>query len=183
MERALFLDRDGVINVDHGYIGTVGRFHVIPGVFAALTRAEWLGYRLIVVTNQSGIARGYFSADDYGRVERHMVDVFAAHGISFTGIYHCPHHVDGVDGQFAVECSCRKPAPGLLIRACADHAIDPARSIMVGDKPSDLEAGGAAGVDNGFLIDSTAPETGKRFKSLSSLIASPIFEKIARQNR
>lgn len=183
MERALFLDRDGVINVDHGYTGSVERFDVIPGVFAALTRAAALGYRLIVVTNQSGIARGYFSADDYERVERHMADVFAAQGIHFTGIYHCPHHIDGVIEQLAVACTCRKPAPGMILQACSDHAIDPARSIMVGDRSGDVEAGRAAGVRDCFLIDGAAAETDERFESLASLIASPTFARIARETQ
>lgn len=178
--RALFLDRDGVINVDHGYIGSVDRFDIIPGVVEALGRALDYGFRLVVVTNQSGVARGYFSAAEYDLVECHMVAQFAAEGIRFAGIYHCPHHIDGAVVSLAVACNCRKPAPGLILQACADLAIDPSRSIMVGDRPSDLEAGQAAGVAHRFLIDGIGQQQG-RFVSLFDLVASRAFEAIAQQ--
>lgn len=183
LERALFLDRDGVINVDHGYIGSVDRFELIPGVVEALARAAALGYRLVVVTNQSGIARGYFSAADYDRVEDHMVALFADKGIRFTGIYHCPHHIAGVVGALSVPCDCRKPAPGMILRACRDHAIDPARSIMLGDRRSDLKAGDAAGVGNGFLISPVTDASYPSFTSLADFIASPTFDQIEQDTR
>ncbi|TPG51621.1 D-glycero-alpha-D-manno-heptose-1,7-bisphosphate 7-phosphatase [Sphingomonas glacialis] len=179
-ERALFLDRDGVLNFDSGYVGTIDRFEIIPGVADALVKAMRLGYRLIVVTNQSGIARGYYTAADYVRVERHMVAVFAALGVQFTGIYHCPHHPDGVVPDLAFACDCRKPGPGLLLQACADHAIDPLRSIMVGDRPSDLAAGKAAGVGHRFLIGKPTSAEGAAFVSLADLIDSATFEAMAR---
>lgn len=178
MARALFLDRDGVINVDHGYIDAIERFDVIPGVFEALARARDCGFLLVVVTNQSGIARGYFSAADYDSIERHMIAQFEASGIRFAGIYHCPHHIDGL-GSLAVECDCRKPAPGLILQACADLAIDPSRSIMIGDRASDLQAGEAAGIPNCFLIDGIGDQH-ERFVSLFDFITSRTFETIAR---
>lgn len=179
MQRALFLDRDGVLNIDHGYIGSIERFDLIPGVAEALGRALALGYRLIVVTNQSGIARGYFTAEDYARVERHMIATFAAKGVRFTGIYHCPHHPDGTQPAFAARCECRKPLPGMIVRACADHRIDPGRSIMVGDRPSDLAAGDAAGVGNGFLIGVPVDPRHRAFPSLAELVDSAIFARLA----
>ncbi|QBM76833.1 D-glycero-beta-D-manno-heptose 1,7-bisphosphate 7-phosphatase [Sphingomonas sp. AAP5] len=179
MHRALFLDRDGVLNTDHGYIGSIDRFDVIPGVAEALSRVSSLGYRLIVVTNQSGIARGYFTTEDYDRVTRHMVATFAARGVYFSGIYHCPHHPDGQEPAFAAVCDCRKPLPGMILRACAEHHIDPARSIMVGDRLSDLAAGDAAGVRRCFLIGTSVEPGRQSFRSLAEFVDSAIFATLA----
>lgn len=136
---ALFLDRDGVLNVDHGYVVRPADFQVIEGVFDALRKAASRGYKLIVVTNQSGIGRGYFTQAEYDALEAHMRRLFAAEAIVFTGIYYCPHHPDA-------DCACRKPQPGMLLRAALDHDVDLAGSIMIGDKPSDAQAAHAAGV-------------------------------------
>jgi len=152
MRRALILDRDGVINVDHGYVSEPDKFEVTEGVFEALRRAQKLGYLLVVVTNQSGIARGYFTEDDYRRLEAHMRAIFLAEGIAFTGIYHCPHHPDGGIQHLAVHCDCRKPEPGMILRAARDHDIDLAESVMVGDKASDIAAARAAGVGQSYLV-------------------------------
>lgn len=149
---ALFLDRDGVINVDHHYVSQPDAFVVIPGVFDVLRRAQALGYALIVVTNQSGIARGYFTHDAYRTLERHMRAVFAAEGIVFTGIYHCPHHPDGSVAEYARACDCRKPAPGMILEAAREHDIDVAASIMVGDKDSDIASARAAGVGRVYRV-------------------------------
>lgn len=180
MTRALFLDRDGVLNIDHGYIGSADRFDVISGVFYALTQAQALDFRLIVVTNQSGIARNYFTRAEYLAVERYMLDIFAAKGIFFTGIYHCPHHPQGERSDLAIACDCRKPAPGMILQACADHRLDPARSVLIGDKLSDIQAGRNAGVGHSFLIDSSDADGTSRFASLAAIIDSPIFQAIAR---
>lgn len=138
---ALFLDRDGVINIDHGYVIRPEDFKVIDGVFNALRLAAKHGYDLIIVTNQSGIGRGYFTQADYDVLKSHIVQLFGAENITFTGIYHCPHHPDA-------GCACRKPKPGMILQAAHDHKIDLEKSIMIGDKISDTEAGKAAHVGN-----------------------------------
>lgn len=147
---ALFLDRDGVLNVDSGYVGRIADFQPMEGVFAALREAVRRGYLLIVVTNQSGIGRGYFSQAEYDALEAHMERLFAAQGARLTGIYHCPH-LPGAG------CECRKPRPGMILQAAREHGIDLARSVMVGDKPSDAEAARAAGVGT---IELVGPERG-----------------------
>ncbi len=152
MRRALLLDRDGVINVDHGYVGRPENFEVIPGIVEVLRAGQEHGYLLIVVTNQSGIARGYFTVEDYAVLEAHMRDHFSKFGITFTDIYHCPHHPQGIVPDLAVECSCRKPAPGLILHAADDHDIDLGQSILLGDKQTDIEAATAAGVGRAILI-------------------------------
>lgn len=157
VRRALFLDRDGVLNVDHGYVFRPADFEVIDGVFDALRRAQERDYALIVVTNQSGIARGLFSSADYQRLEGHMRRIFSAEGVDFTAIYHCPHHPDGQVAEFACQCTCRKPQPGMILRAAQEHAIDLSRSIMVGDKESDAQAAGAAGICEFHMV--RFPET------------------------
>ncbi|WP_347302372.1 HAD family hydrolase [Croceibacterium sp. TMG7-5b_MA50] len=143
--RSLFLDRDGVLNADTGYVHRASDFVVLPGVYDALRRALALDYDLVVVTNQSGIGRALFTAAEYAALEAHMVQLFAREGITFAGIYHCAHHP-------AAGCACRKPAPGMILRAAHDHGIDLSRSIMVGDKPSDAAAARAAGIGRVELV-------------------------------
>lgn len=150
--RALFLDRDGVLNIDHGYVYRPSRFEIIDGVFEALRRALELKFALIVVSNQSGIARGLFSPEDYSRLEEYMRGLFRKEGIEFTDIYHCPHHPDGKIEAFTRRCLCRKPLPGMFLRAAQDHAIDLTRSMMVGDKETDAQAARAAGLSAIHLV-------------------------------
>lgn len=145
---ALFLDRDGVLNVDHGYVFRPEDFDPVEGVFEALRYATSVGYKLIVVTNQSGIGRGYFTQADYDALETYIRRLFADAGTPLTEVYHCPHHPDA-------NCDCRKPRPGMILRAVGEHDIDLARSVMIGDKPSDAEAAEAAGVGR---IEMVTPE-------------------------
>lgn len=150
--RALFLDRDGVINVDHGYVYRAEDFELLPGIVRLLRTARSLGFLLIAVTNQSGLARGMFGDDDYRAIERHMRAVLTAQGAALTDVYHCPHHPDGIVPELAVPCNCRKPNPGMILQAAADHDIDLSRSIMIGDKESDVEAARTAGIGTSFLV-------------------------------
>jgi len=159
---ALLLDRDGVLNADHGYIHRPEDFQPLDGVFDALRISAAQGFTLIVITNQSGIGRGYFTQGDYDALEAHMRRLFAAQRIALTAIYHCPHHPDA-------GCDCRKPLPGMILRAAREHDIDLARSIMVGDKPSDAEAARAAGVATIALV---TPERGLR-EIVGSLMQPP----------
>jgi D-glycero-D-manno-heptose 1,7-bisphosphate phosphatase len=144
--RAAFLDRDGVINVDHGYVHRIDRFELLPGVPAALRRLNAAGLLLIVVTNQSGIARGLYTEADYAALTRHLRHVLAAEGVELDAIYHCPHMPDATVARYRRQCDCRKPSPGMILRGIAEFGIDPAQSVLFGDKPSDIEAGRAAGV-------------------------------------
>ncbi|UZW55075.1 D-glycero-beta-D-manno-heptose 1,7-bisphosphate 7-phosphatase [Sphingobium sp. JS3065] len=145
---ALFLDRDGVLNIDHGYISRVEDFEPVEGIFEALRSAAARGYSLIVVTNQSGIGRGYFTEQDYEALEAHIQALFAANGVDLTATYHCPHHPDA-------GCDCRKPKPGMILKAAREYNIDLARSTMIGDKPSDIAAAQHAGVGKAVLVTSS----------------------------
>ena len=142
MSKALFLDRDGTINVDYGYVHEPTRFEFIDGVFDFCRRAQELGYLLIVITSQSGIERGYFTEDDFSAITKYMVECFAAEGVIITDVFHCPS-LEGPD---------RKPEPGLFHKAKAKYDIDMASSINVGDRERDLEAGRRAGVGRNVLF-------------------------------
>lgn len=145
---ALFLDRDGVLNIDHGYVYLPHDFEPVPGVFEALRIAAAHGYALIVITNQSGIGRGYFTQDDYAALERYIFQTFMAEGVQLTAIYYCPHHPDS-------SCECRKPKPGMIQQAAREHDVDLNRSIMIGDKDVDREAAIAAGVKTFEMVSPT----------------------------
>lgn len=145
MNKAVFLDRDGVVNIDHGYVYRPGDFAFVDGIFALCRHFQQQDYLIVVITNQSGIARGYFSEQDFQLLSEWMCQRFAEHGVTLTAIYHCPHH-PGYGPEHERHCDCRKPQPGMLLRACREHDIDAAASILIGDKDSDMAAGQAAGV-------------------------------------
>lgn len=145
-ERALFLDRDGVINVDTGYVGTPDRFVFMDGIFDLTRRAVNGGWRVVVITNQSGIARGYYDEADFAAVTRHMLAGFAARGIVLTGVYHCPYLRGGTVPAYARDSFWRKPNPGMILEAARRHGLDPARSLFLGDAASDMVAARDAGV-------------------------------------
>ena len=153
MTAAVFLDRDGVINVDHGYVSTWERFDFLPGVPEALRELQDAGYLLVVVSNQSGIGRGYYSEADVASLNRAIAQYLGSTvGVTLSGFYHCPHHPTEAEGEFRRECDCRKPAPGMIRQAVLDHDIDLKTSLLVGDKDSDIEAGRAAGVARLFKV-------------------------------
>lgn len=152
MKRAVFLDRDGVINRDHGYVHRWEDFEFVPGVLDAAARLSSDGWTLVVVTNQSGIARGFYSEEAYLALTQQMTEVFARAGAPIAAVYHCPHHPEGRIAALAVDCGCRKPAPGLLLRAQDELGLSLPDSVMVGDKASDLAAASRAGVGRSFLI-------------------------------
>ena len=158
---AVFLDRDGVINVDHGYVSTWEQFEFLPGVPEALRELQDAGYLLIVVSNQSGIGRGYYSEADVASLNQAIAQhLESTVGVTLSGFYHCPHHPTEAEGEFRRQCDCRKPAPGMIRRAVLDHGIDVKTSLLVGDKDSDIEAGRAAGVAGLFkVVDSPRTAT------------------------
>ena len=149
---AAFVDRDGVLNVDHGYVFRVQDFEWLPGAIDALGQLQRAGYALVVITNQSGVARGLYTLDDVARLHAHLRADLQAHGVQLTAIYACPHHPDGVVPEYSLNCACRKPMPGMIVQAARDHGLDLAASWLFGDKASDIEAGRGAGVGRCWLI-------------------------------
>lgn len=154
---AVFLDRDGVINREEDYVHRLDEFRFLDGVFDACLRMRRAGYRLIVITNQAGIARGYYSEEDFRSLTNWMLAEFRRHGVEIDAVYHCPHHPRHGLGEYRRDCDCRKPAPGMILRAAAEHSLDLPRSVLVGDKTTDVEAGRAAGVGCCVLVRSGHP--------------------------
>lgn len=150
--RAAFLDRDGVINVDKEYVYQISEFEFIPNSVDAMRLLQDLGYIIVIVTNQSGIARGFFRSSDFDLLMTHVRNSLVLSGIEISGVYYCPHLPDAPVKVWAVKCDCRKPMPGLLLTAARDLSIDLAASIMVGDKHSDVIAGRHAGVGRCYRI-------------------------------
>jgi len=152
-KKAIFLDRDGVINRDTGYVFRWADFEFVPGAIAALRRLTEAGFTLIVITNQSGIARGYYTEQDVQTLTQAMTSYLSAQGVTITATYYCPHHISGTIAKYTRACDCRKPGPALLLQAASEHGLSLSESIMIGDKDSDIEAARAAGVGIAYLID------------------------------
>jgi D-glycero-D-manno-heptose 1,7-bisphosphate phosphatase len=149
---ALFLDRDGVINIDKGYVHKPEDCEFVEGIFDLVKRANEHGYKVFVVTNQAGIARGYYTEAQFLSFSAWMKEEFTRHQAHIDEIYFCPHHpVHGL-GAYLTKCDCRKPEPGMFLKAQVAFNIDMARSVMVGDNLSDLEAAFTAGVEQCYLF-------------------------------
>lgn len=142
---AVFLDRDGTINVEKDYLIDLAEFEFIPGVPAALKQLQDAGYLLVVVSNQSGVARGFFSEEQVDKLHGYMIDLLSEVGVSLAGIYICPHHPTAGLGKYLLDCDCRKGNPGMLLQAAKELAIDLQKSYMIGDKDADIQAGQGAG--------------------------------------
>ena len=145
--KALFIDRDGTINLDKNYVSTIDEFRFQEGIFELLRDYQQKGFLIIVVTNQSGIARGFYSENDFQTLTRWMLNQFKEKSIEIAKVYHCPHHPD-----FTGECECRKPNPGMILKAIEEFNIDPVNSVLIGDKKSDILAGEKAGVGKNLYI-------------------------------
>jgi D-glycero-D-manno-heptose 1,7-bisphosphate phosphatase len=150
--KAVFLDRDGVLNQEMGdYVRRFEDFHVLEHNIEPLKKLQEKGYLLLIATNQGGLAKGWYTEEELAKMHSHLKEVYRQHGVEFTDIYYCPHHPD-----FTGDCDCRKPKPGMLLRGIAQYDIDPAQSYFIGDRERDVEAGTAAGV-TGILINSDQP--------------------------
>lgn len=153
--RALFLDRDGVINEEVGYLSRKADVRFVRGVFSLCRAAGCLGYRIVVVTNQSGIARGLYSEEDFGRLMAWMRGKFLKERVEIAAVYHCPYHPEHGVGEYRREHEDRKPGPGMLLRAARELGIELSASVMVGDRCSDIGAANAAGLRKAFLLAGT----------------------------
>ena len=155
MNPALFLDRDGVVNHEVGYLHHPADVRWVPGIFPLCRTAQSLGYKLVVVTNQSGIARGLYTEADFHTLMDWMRAEFLAQKISLDAVYFCPYHPEHGVGAYKREHPNRKPAPGMLLSAARDLSLDLTRSILVGDRCSDIAAANAAGLAHAFLLRGT----------------------------
>ncbi|MEK8090141.1 D-glycero-beta-D-manno-heptose 1,7-bisphosphate 7-phosphatase [Thermithiobacillus plumbiphilus] len=150
LKRALFLDRDGVINKDFGHVHQLRDFEFVDGIFSLCQSFQAAGYLIVVVTNQAGIARGMYSEHDFHQLSEWMLSRFADKGVFISAVYFCPHHPSF--GTSATQCTCRKPEPGMILRARTDLDLDLGNSILIGDHESDVRAAHAAGVETTVLL-------------------------------
>ena len=155
--RALFLDRDGVINQNHGYVCEQARFDFVDGIFELALNAHKRNYKLIVITNQAGIGRGYYSEDQFHNLSRWMCEQFVAAGASISKVYFSPYHPTAGFGMYLKDDFSRKPHPGMILHAQQDFDIDLSASVLIGDKVTDIQAGVAAGVGTNLLFSHEKP--------------------------
>lgn len=141
--KALFLDRDGTINVDYGYVYQPEKFELIDGIIELCQKAQEKGYLIIVITNQSGIARGYYTDEDFYKLNQYMIKIFAANGVKITDVFYCPE----------LSGNRRKPECGMFLEAQAKYNIDMEKSVSIGDKKRDIDAGLKAGVGKNLLFN------------------------------
>lgn len=153
MNNAFFLDRDGVIIEEEHYLSDPAKVRLCPGCAEAFRQISAAGFRIIVTSNQSGVARGYFTFAEIAAVERRIEELLTGAGAPLPDAwYYCPHHTKGSVAEYVRDCDCRKPRPGMLIRAAEEHAISLPSSVMIGDKLSDLRAAFAAGCRHAALV-------------------------------
>lgn len=145
--KTIFLDRDGVINKEVGYLYEIEKFEFIEGIFDACRLFEKIGFKIIIISNQSGISRGYYTKNDYEKLTSWILEEFKNNGISIFDTFYCPHSPDSV-------CNCRKPKPGMFLDAIKKHNINKEKSWMIGDKETDIIAANAAGINNTILVRS-----------------------------
>jgi D-glycero-D-manno-heptose 1,7-bisphosphate phosphatase len=177
MNKALFMDRDGVINKEISYLFRIQDFEFINGVFEACIFFQDRGYLLFIITNQAGIARGYYSEDQFHQLNNWMLEQFEEQGIFIAKVYYSPYHPIYGIGRYRQESNCRKPAPGMIIQARDEFNIDLTASILVGDKESDIEAGCSAGVGINVLVRSGHVVNGDYLKAdviIDSIQALPL---------
>ena len=168
--KALFLDRDGVVNVDHGYVSKPEQFEFIEGVFEATKWFQQQGFLVVIVTNQSGIGRGYYDEKTFNELTQWMIDEFGKHGVNIADVQFCPHHPTNALPDYLLTCNCRKPEPGMLLASQKKLNIDMAKSIMVGDKGSDMKAARSANVQFKYLV-----ESGQTFSDQDKILADQVF--------
>ncbi len=181
MDKAVFLDRDGVINVEKDYVYRISNFVFIDGVHSGLLRMQELGFRLVVVTNQAGIGRGYYTDDDFHILTEWMKREFESHGVHLDAVYYCPYHPHFGVGPYKRDSEDRKPGPGMILRAQRELKLDLSRSIIIGDRLSDMEAGSRAGVHAKVLVETNG--SGDVFRNVDSVFASafgtaPVISKV-----
>lgn len=158
--RALFLDRDGVININHGYVHRAEDTEFVDGIFDACRVAKELNFLLVVATNQAGIARGYYSQETFLRYTQWLHDEFRTRGVPLLATYYCPHHPDFSSPNEVDGCLCRKPAPGMILAAAEDFSIELSKSAFIGDMDSDMQAASSAGIGARVKIGALTSNTG-----------------------
>jgi D-glycero-D-manno-heptose 1,7-bisphosphate phosphatase len=175
VSRCLFLDRDGVVNQERGYVSRREDVRFVPGIFALCRRARSLGYRIVIVTNQGGIGRGLHTEEDFQSLMQWMRAEFAKESAEIDAVYHCPYHPEHGIGEYKRDHEDRKPGIGMLRRAEAEFGVSLADSVMVGDRCTDIAAANAAGLRQAFLIAGTEQGCAGEYLAVSSLAEVEIW--------
>jgi D-glycero-D-manno-heptose 1,7-bisphosphate phosphatase len=175
MEKGFFLDRDGIVNVDKGYVYQKDNFVFYEDIFRLCRLVRDHGFKIFIVTNQSGIGRGYYTLDEFNVLNDWMLETFLEHGIRISKVYFCPHHPTEGKGEFKINCQCRKPNPGMILQAREEFGLNLEASILIGDSEKDIEAGINAGIGQVYLISNkTRPDVNPAptaiFKDLGELM-------------
>jgi D-glycero-D-manno-heptose 1,7-bisphosphate phosphatase len=188
LRRAVFLDRDGTLVEEVPYLHDPALVRLVPGAAGALRQLAAAGFALVVVTNQAGVARGYYGEDEVGRVHRRLRGLLAAGGVTLDGIWYCPHHPDGAVAELARACRCRKPGPGMLEAAAAELGVDLGASYLVGNHAADVGAAHAAGVTPLFVTTGQAagrpaPEGVRSAGSLAEAASAILAGRVASEGQ
>ncbi len=157
--KAVFLDRDGTLVAEKGYITVPEAVELVPGAPEAVSALRDAGWKVIVFSNQAAVAKGLITEEELGAINERMLMMLGAEGAGVDGVYCCPHHPEGDVPEYAVDCDCRKPKPGLLEQAARDHGLELARCVVVGDTPRDLQAGRAVGARTVLVLTGHGGET------------------------
>ncbi|TGM80975.1 D-glycero-alpha-D-manno-heptose-1,7-bisphosphate 7-phosphatase [Leptospira bouyouniensis] len=152
LNKALFLDRDGVINEDYDYVYQIQNFHFKPGIFELCQYANSKGYLIFIITNQAGIARGFYSERDFVKLTRWMLAEFQKHNCLISKVYYCPYHPEYGNSKYKRTSSYRKPGPGMILKAQKRFHVDLVHSVLIGDQTTDLQAGLKAGIGTNLLV-------------------------------
>ncbi len=161
--KGLFLDRDGVVNYDFGHVGTVDRFKFKPFIFDLILEANYKKYKVIIITNQAGIAKGLYSEEDFKFLNNWMLNEFKSNNCFIDDVYYCPYHPTKGRGCYLKDSFDRKPNPGMILKAINKHNIDLQKSILVGDNITDINAGKSSGIKNLYFINNKFPCEGAKY--------------------
>lgn len=175
MRKVIFLDRDGTINIEKSYLHRWEDFEFEKNAIAGLKELKNLGYEFIVVTNQSGIGRGYYTEEDLINLNSEMTKKLKEYGIDILECFYCPHHLEKGVGKYKVDCDCRKPNPGMLLKGIEKYDVDIENSFMVGDKKGDLEAGKRAGLKSILVLTGYGKKIEKEIKG-HYIVAEDLLE-------
>ena len=178
MRKAVFLDRDGTIIEDVGYLGECSKVRFLPRVSEAIKLLNERGFKVIIVTNQAGVARGYFTEETLKEINGYIQSFLSKQGALIDRIYYCPHHVEGIIDEYSKECHWRKPNPGMLEEAASEFEIDLGESFIIGDKMTDIEAGCRAGCRTILLADGNHPDNRKEVTAVPDHTVSGLYEAV-----
>ncbi|MFC2040649.1 D-glycero-alpha-D-manno-heptose-1,7-bisphosphate 7-phosphatase [Chloroflexota bacterium] len=178
MEKAVFLDRDGTLIEDAGYLGERDKIKFLPRVSRAVKLLNENGFKVIVITNQAGVARGYFTEETVRGINEYIQESLIKHVAFIDKFYYCPHHIDGIIEEYSKECYYRKPNPGMIEKAVGEFDIDLKNSFVIGDKTSDIEAGRRAGCQTILLTGEDPPNNGTEIALISDYVTPDLYEAV-----